>query len=166
MFSKQDVYASNQLILSVPNDQGYDSTLGVTGQDIDFEVAIGHAMLLNGGYASIEVKDLRRFDMYYEYVLHPDGGYAYVVKVWLLNIAVTGKPAWQHDTDTESLTIAPYQYSMKHYGDVIKAATGDAIFTDANGFSYKAFIMRSIPTDTGYATFEAAVPVPKVPAAG
>jgi hypothetical protein len=165
-FSKQDVYAGNTLALSVPNDQGYDSTLGVTGQDLDFETAIGHLMLLNGGYGNIETKDLKRFDLYYEYIMHPEGGVSYVVKVWQLNLAVVAKPTWQHDTDTESLSIAPYQYGIKHYGDIIKDAVGTADYVDTNGFRYKAFTIRAVPTDTGYAAFDATVPTAKIPTAG
>lgn len=166
VFSKQDVYAGNTLALSVPNDQGYDSTLGVTGQDLDFEIALGHVMALAGGHGNVETKDLKRFDLYYEYIMHPEDGASYVVKVWQLNLAVVAKPTWQHDTDTESLSIAPYQYGIKHYGDIVQDATGTADYVDSNGFKYKAFTIRAVPTDTGYTTFGETVPEPKVPAAG
>ena len=42
----QDSFANDEKILSIPSDQGYTGTYGCTGQDEEFEEALGQALAL------------------------------------------------------------------------------------------------------------------------
>lgn len=160
LFNKQEVYADDEVVVSVPSDKGYDGSYGCTGQNTEFEKAIGQLTALGENIGGVEVVDLQRFDMYYEHTVKPVKGKSYVVKTWLLNMEAN-KPSIQNDTNTENLTIGQYQYPIKVYGDRVMTNDGTKVYTDERGFEKKCFLIRSVPGDSNYETFAESVPEPK-----
>lgn len=158
------IYASNVKVLAVVSDKGYTGNLGVTAQDRGFEKDLGQIIDIESGQADVNLINLKRCDVYYEYIEHTAAGTPYVVKVWVLNVE-TAKASKTHNTDEDSIKIGEYQYPITVYGDKIKASTGETVYKDANGNELTATRIISLPGDAGYADFDKTVPVAKMKAA-
>ena len=159
----QPIYANDMQVMAVVSDKGYTGNLGVTAQDRVLEKDLGQVVEIDKGQADVNLIGFRRLDLYYEYTEHTQSGVPYTVKVWALNLEV-GKASKSNETDEDSLKIGEYQYPITVYGDKIKAATGEATYRDANGNELVATRIICLPNDEGYATFDSAVPAPKMKA--
>ena len=158
-FSVQDRYADDRKIIAIPSDQGYTGTYGCTGQDVDFELDLGQLIALdNGTIAAVKVTYMERFDLYFEYTVHPTGARAFTVKAWVLGVEL-GKPSMTHNTNTESVTMGDYQYPLTAYGETVMGEN-DEPYRDAEGFERVALIVKSVPGDADYANFHKAPPEP------
>ena len=158
IFSTQDVYADNKLLLRIPSDQGYDGQLGSTAPDPDFEVASGMQIKLDDGTtAAIKQTGFKRMALYYEISIETEGG-TKVIKVWLLN-ATFAKANETNATDTAQVTLNDVVYPFTVYGeDVMSTATEK--YRDENGVGATALRVVSMPGETEYADFEKSVPKP------
>jgi len=160
IFSQQDVYADNRLLLRIPNDQGFDGQLGSTAPDRDFEIAAGMKLKLDDGtVATVKQKILKRMALYYEVLIEDEDG-TKVMKVWLLNVTFA-KPAETNATDTASITLNSVVYPLTVYGERVMADdTGEKEYRDENGLGRTALHIVSMPDDANYETFEESVPIP------
>jgi len=82
--------------------------------------------------------------------------------LWLLNVRVS--PANEtFNQNTDSVNPNNTEYALTILGVNKKATGGTADFIDpVTGDTVKVWRMSSKPTDSGYATFGASVPVPTV----
>jgi len=164
LLQKQDLYADNRNIGSVPSDMGYDGTYTTTAQDRAFETALGFLLETEKGLVTPDLTVYKKIDLYYEYKELLEEGDDYTVKVWLLNVEV-GKPSVQQSTDANNITTGDYVYPIKIMGDYIMSEENEpeAFYRDDNGNKKKALFIRSLPGVEGYKDFEKSVPVPVIP---
>ena len=148
----QEVYADDIKLLAIVSDQGYTGTYGCTGQDEAFEEALG---LMFGGddgvIYGVKMTNPVRFDLYYEYTVHPEKKKPFIMKVWVYGIEL-GKPSLSHATNTQNVTIGDYQYPLTGYGETIMG-DNDKPYTNEEGFELIALRAICKPGDTAYETF-------------
>jgi hypothetical protein len=157
--------ADNKVILSLPNDNGYDGTIGLSNLDKAYEIANGYAMALSAGHATVNAVKFKKHCIYFETVGVYDDGDVFMIKNWLLNV-VTAKPGKNYVTKGENIEFGAYEVPIKIYGVPVMDAAGTAEYVDEAGMRRTAYMISSIPTDTGYATFGDTVPVVKMASAG
>jgi len=158
-------FADDRMVCRIPSDQGYDLTVGTTSQDPALEEAAGFLIAGAAGAVTTDVTSYLRGALYYEFTAHGEDGRAVRVKTWMFNTEL-GKGSETHATDKKSLEFGAYEYPGHCYGDPLMAADGTTRYVDDNGMERTAYMVRAVPGDEGYDTFGAAVPLPKVAAAG
>lgn len=158
-YSETKLYGDGQVITVLGNDKGKTGTLGVINLEKEYEVAMKRAMEVQGGLADVQQRSTVAHAIYFE-TDALDDGIAKTVKVWLLNVT-TGKASESYSQTEDSPTINGYEYPLSVLGESVKTADGSAIYYDENGNEIVAYQITSYPGDTGYATFEEAVPIPK-----
>lgn len=156
-------HADNRLLFRVPNDKGYEGEIGTTAPDVEFEKQAGYAMEGANGVIKTNLAFYARGALYYEFLETDKDGVPSVAKVWLLNVEI-GKGSENHSTDAGSIEFGEYKYPFRAYGDPLKNTEGTSDYLDARGLGRTAYMIVCRPGDTGYATFGATVPVPKVAA--
>lgn len=157
-------YANNRLLCNITSDNGYTGNLGTTAQDADFETELGMIVRLHdGSQATVNRVGSPRMDYYYEFNQVSEEGVTQVAKVWLLNVEFR-EPSQNHATDTDSKDFGEYIYPFTVYGDRLLDSDGKTDYVDDNGNKLTCYRIISLPGDTGYDSFESAVPTPKLPA--
>ncbi|MCL2771971.1 MAG: hypothetical protein FWD71_01360 [Oscillospiraceae bacterium] len=156
----QDVYADDTKLIAILSDQGYTGTYGCTGQDEDFEEALGLIMELNSGLTvALKLTSQIRFDLYFEYTFYPAGKKPFIMKTWIYGVEL-GKPSINHSTNTQNVTIGEYQYPLTVYGEMV-LDENDKPLTNEEGFELVALMAHSRPGDDNYDTFGDAPPIPQ-----
>lgn len=156
VFNKQPIYADNMLILEAPSDQGYEGTLGLTTLSAAYEKALGMRLDLAEGSALVNQTELKRHNLYFETNGVYDDGTVFVIKNWLMGVTVA-KPGRNYASKTDNIEFGEYAMPIRIFGTPVLTALGDE-YRDANGNKKIAFIISCKPADTGYDTFEDAVP--------
>ena len=160
----QDVFANDQKVISIITDQGYTGTLGTTGQDVAFELEIGHlSEQTDKGILVSQIVQAVRFDLYHEYTIMLASGLAVTIKQWIFGLDAS-RPNIQYDTNTDTITIGAYQYPSTIYGrTIMDETTPTQAWRDKNGFEQKAWRIFVFPDSPSFNDFEKTVPVPIMP---
>jgi len=161
-YSETPIYGDGQKLAVLASDKGKTGTLGVTTIEEAYETACGRGMTVVGGYADIEQRSTVEHAIYYEVDGILDGS-PITVKNWLFNV-VTGKASKSFAQTEDDPTVNGFEYPLTVFGTNLRNSGDTADYTDANGNTIKVFEISAMPNDTGYATFGASVPTPKVPA--
>lgn len=161
-YNEIKLYGDGELIAVLPDDKGLDFSLIVTDINDDYEIACGRKLAVQGGTADVNQQTSVEHAIYFERALLVDG-VKKTVKVWILAVTSSGAPETFKQVEDDP-TINKYEYKMHSAGSPLKNSAGSADYTDANGVGRFVTRITSLPEDTGYATFEATVPVPKIPA--
>ena len=130
----------------------------------DYEVDMGRAIITDLGYAEKRQPSMVEHALYYEFNAADEGANPYIVKYWLFN-AVTSRASEELSQNTDSVNESYISHTGTCKGIQLMDSTGLAPAKDADGFDIFIMGVRSIPTDTGYATFGDTVPVPNQVAA-
>lgn len=157
--STKDIYGDGELQLSLLTDKGLTGTLEMTAQDEDFETDLGFLKAIEQGLARVQVLQNKTISIGFETYITTADGITQTKKVWLLgvNVSPAGESLSQN-TDTTNEVTASYPLTIK--GVNLKAQGGTSDYVDENGNTMKVFRVRSIPSDSGYATFLDSVPTP------
>jgi len=156
------IFGDGEEVLTLQNDKGYSITLGMTAPDTDFEKDNGISEEITGGIASIQRQTRPENAIYFETNFAGDDGTTKTKKVWLFGVTVS-KPSITFDQTTDSPNASTVEYSGKVRGTNLKATGGATDYIDSTtGNTKKVFRLSAVPTDTGYSTFDASVPVPTV----
>ena len=151
------------MVCEIASDNGYTGTINTTAPELDLETALGMVMNVAGGARAVVSRgSTPRTDVYFETIVNYEDGTSEVVKTWLLNVAISEPESIEHNTDTDSATFGDYAYPITVYGEMLKAATGDADYVDDKGFKRRVYRLDSYPGDDGYAAFGSTVPTPKM----
>lgn len=159
--SDTPIYSDNIMKKNLRTDNGYKGSIGVSAQDRAFEKALGFAMDGAGGLMQVSGTGYKKVAFYFESKEEADFG-SYTVKCWLLNCEV-GKANRAHNTNTNAPAMGEYSYPLTVKGEKVMNAAGTAEYTDAAGNTQVCTLYIAVPGDTGYDTFGASVPEPKVP---
>lgn len=158
------VFGDGEEVLTLQNDKGYNVTLGMTAPDADFEKDNGITDALTGGTAAVQRLINPENAIYFETEFTEADGTTKTKKAWLFGVRVS-KPSVSYDQNTDAPNVSNVEYAGKVRGTYKKATGGSEDYIDpATGNKQKVFRLSAIPTDTGYATFGDAVPVPTVKA--
>jgi len=160
--SLKELYGDGELQYSAPNDKGFTGTLGLMARDIEYEVALGMAQNIDGGVSEVEMLST---------VSHPIGLEVYAIidgvtkakKIWFFGVQ-TSRPTESLAQNTEEINESTVDYPITIKGVKLKAADGVTDYVDENGLTKYVWSYSKMPTDDGYDTFLASVPVPKMPA--
>lgn len=161
LLEAQEQYADDQMLFRVPNDKGYDIELGTTAPDTELEKAAGYALEGASGLISAGLAYYARGALYYEFTERDADGLPSQVKCWVYNVEL-GKGTGTHTSDASAVEFGSYSYPMRVYGDPLMDGEGSAAYVDERGVGRTAFMYTCRPGDTGYETFGASVPVPKL----
>lgn len=158
------IFGDGEEILTLQNDKGYNVTLGMTAPDEDFEKDNGISDALTGGTASVQRMKNPENAIYFETEYVGEDGVTKTKKVWLFGVRVS-KPSITYDQNTDAQNASAAEYAGKVRGTYKKTTGGTEDYIDPEtGNKQKVFRLSAVPTDTGYATFDASVPVPTVKA--
>jgi len=162
-YEEKELYADGDLETVLVNDKGYTGEVVVTDKADDFEKDLGFREELTGALADVQQIGRNEIAIYFEVDIQSGAGVASVNKVWLLSVFVSRANDKVQQRES-SPVVNDVTYKLRVTGDFKMTSDGSAIYTDANGVSKRATKMTAKPTHTGYATFGAAVPTPKVTA--
>ena len=163
VFSTQDVYGDGVKIATLASDQGMTGTLTLVQPAPQYEIDMGRKKEIDGGIADVTQLDSVEHAIYYEVEAVVNGTKS-TIKTWLYNV-ISGRPSETFTQTKENPTLNNIEVALTINGDDLMDSAGTAVYVDAGGNSQKAIKLTAKPSDTGYATFGAAVPVPKVKAA-
>lgn len=142
------------------SDSSVSGSLGMTAPDEQFEKDLGYIEDLADGQGSKLIKSLPPVNIYCEVYFQEKGSPAKVKKLWLLNARVT-PPGETFSQNTDSVNPNNSEYPLTVLGVNKKASGGASDYIDpTTGDTVKQWKVSSKPTDSGYATFGASVPVP------
>ncbi len=152
-------YGDGEVILSKLDDSGFSGTLEMTAHDEDLEKDLGFIEEIAQGTADVQVLENKNISIGFETYVTNDAGVTTTKKIWLLNVNVApASESYSQNTDSTNEATASYGLTVK--GVNKKTATGDEDYRDVNGNTKKVYKVRAVPTDNGYGTFFATVPVP------
>ena len=156
------IFGDGEEVLTLPNDKGYNVTLGMTAPDLDFEKDNGLCEEITGGIANIQRQSRPENAIYFETQYAGADGTTKTKKVWLFGVTVS-KPSITFDQNTDNPNASTVEYAGKVRGTNLKAVGGAKDYIDpTTGNTIKVFRLSAIPTDSGYADFGSSVPVPTV----
>lgn len=164
----KDIYGDGEIILSQMNDKGSTGSLEMTARDDDFEKDLGFALEIEQGLAEAQVLGNKDIAVGAEcYIVVKDAATGKPVqktkKVWFLNVNVSpAGTSLSQNTDTTNEATVSYPLTIK--GVDLMGTDGVSAYVDENGNTRKIFKISCLPTDSAYATFLDAVPVPKAKA--
>ena len=154
------LYGDGEVIVRMVNDKGFTGILGLTARDIEFEIANGMQMEIDGGIAEIQQQSVPQNSIYFETEYTGSDGIKKTKKVWLFGVEISA-PSESLEQTTEDLNIANVEYGITVKGVYLKDSESTTDYTDPEtGNKVKVFKMSKVPTDTDYATFGDTVPVP------
>lgn len=157
-------YGDGEVVLALMTDSGFTGTLEMTARDEDFEKDLGFVEEVTQGLADVQVLQNKTISIGFECSITNDQGVTRTKKVWMLGVNVSpASDSLSQNTDGINNNNASYGLTVK--GVNMKDAEGSDDYVDQNGNTKKVFKIRSVPTDDGYDTFFAAVPVPTAKAA-
>jgi len=159
-YSEAKLFGDGVLLAVLGTDKGLSGSIGVTNIEDHYEIALKRAMAIVGGTADIQQRRTIQHAIYYEVeALSVDK--VITIKNWLFN-CITGKPSETYEQTKEDPTINTYEYPLTVLGTVLRNSGDTADYVDSDGNTYKVYRLSAVPTDSGYATFGATVPVAKV----
>lgn len=161
-YNEIKLYGDGEILAVLGDDKGKTGTLSVTTIEKDYEVDMKRSMEAQSGLAEIQQRGSVEHAIYFETDAVKDG-IAFTVKRWLFGVS-TGKASETYSQTTDDPTINNYDYPLTILGTNLKKATGDDNYVDANGNTIRVFSLTAFPEDTDFATFGAAVPIPRVKA--
>lgn len=161
-YQSQHLYGDGLIIAEVTSDKGMTGSLTLVQPSDAYEIAMKRKRAVAGGTGDITQKDSVEHAIYFE-VDSLQNGVNKTIKVWLLNVT-SGKPAETFTQSKENPTLNNIEVPLIILGETLKNAAGTADEVDSNGNTVKVTRITAKPTDTDYATFGNAVPVPKVTA--
>ena len=157
--TQTDKYGDGEVVVSMTTDKGYSGTLEMTAHDIDLEKDLGFVEELAQGTGDVQVLENKNINIGFEVYVMDNAGSTKTKKIWLLNVNVApASESYSQNTDGTNEATASYGLTVK--GVNKKTVAGDEDYRDANGNTKKVFKMNALPTDNGYDTFFATVPVP------
>lgn len=159
-FNETKKYGDGMVIAVIADDKGLTGSVITTSVEDDYEIACARAVLdNNGNLVTIQQKSSIHHAIYYE-TDYLDAGVNKTAKFWLLNLT-TGKASESYQQTEEDPTINTYEYSLTVLGEKLEANLTTDDFVDENGNTINVYRVRSLPGETGYATFGDAVPTVK-----
>lgn len=161
-YNEIKLYGDGEILAVLGDDKGKTGTLSVTTIEKDYEVDMKRSMEAQSGLAEIQQRGSVEHAIYFETDAVKDG-IAFTVKRWLFGVS-TGKASETYSQTTDDPTINNYDYPLTILGTNLKKATGDDNYVDANGNTIRVFSLTAFPEDADFATFGAAVPIPRVKA--
>ena len=161
-YASQHQYGDGQIIAEITSDKGLTGALTLVQHPEAYEIAMKRKRLVTGAVADVTQRDSVEHAIYFE-IDSQENGIVKTNKVWLLNVT-SGKPAETFTQSKENPTFNNVEIPLTILGDTLKDTAGTADYVDANGNTFKVTKMTAKPADTGYATFGATVPTPKVTA--
>lgn len=164
--SSKKIYGDGQVICTLVNDRGKKATLTVNNISDSFEIAAGRKMAVTGGVADVSQQKAVDFAVYFETCGMDDTGKEIVAKTWLFGVKSVARPAESFDQNTDDINESSFDLALEINGVNLKASGGATDYVDSStGKTVKVWQVTAMPTDTGYSTFENAVPTPTAPAA-
>jgi len=157
-YEETKLYGDGQVLAILADDKGKTGVLSVINLEKEYEIAMKRSLEITQGTAEIQQRSTVEHAIYFE-VDGIEDGIAKTYKRWLLGVT-TGKPSESYTQTEDNPTINGFDYPLTIMGVLLKDTAGTADFVDANGNTVRVWSVTSEPTDTGYATFESAVPVP------
>lgn len=158
-----DISGDGEVQITLLSDKGSTGTLETTAHDEDFEVDLGFLQELSNGMAEVQIVENKTISIGFEAYYMGNDGVQKTKKIWLLGVNVSpAGESYSQTTDSPNYTGAGYGLTVK--GVNLKATGGTSDYVDENGNTKKVFKMRSVPTDSFYATFLDSVPTPTVKA--
>jgi len=149
--------ADDRRVIEIPSDKGYDGTLGLSNLDQDYEIALGYSVVLdNGTVAQLDAVALEKHCLYFETMGAREGGAAFKIKTWLMNIT-TSKSGKNYTTKGDNVEFGKHEIPITIYGTPLRDQNGDE-FVDEDGMTRVVYMVSSVPGDAGYATFGDAAP--------
>lgn len=161
-YDETNLYGDGQILAVLGDDKGKTGTLSVTNIEKEYEIDMKRSMEVDKGLAEIQQRSSVEHAIYFEVDALLDGK-SITIKNWLLNVT-TGKASESYNQTQDNPTINTYDYSLTVLGVNLKASTGSSEYKDENGNTIKVFRITAYPGDTGYDTFDASVPEPKMKA--
>lgn len=159
--STTKLQADNVTIIEVPSDQGFEGTLGLSNECMEYAKAMGYVLVLeDGAIAYVDVVQLPKHFIYYENLGVYDDGTTFVMKNWLMGVT-TAKSGKNYTTKGDSPEFGKHEMPLVVYGEPLKKSSGD-VYIDENGFTRLAQRIVAIPGNPGYETFEQQIPEAKV----
>lgn len=152
-------YGDGEVVLSMTTDSGFSGTLEMTAHDEDLEKDLGFIEEIAQGTADVQVLENKNISIGFEAYVTNDAGVTKTKKIWLLGVNVA-PASYSLSQNTDGINEATASYGLTVKGVNKKTATGDEDYRDVNGNTKKVFKMNALPTDNGYDTFFATVPVP------
>ena len=155
-YDETKLYGDGEILAVLGDDKGKTGTLSVTNIEKEYELDMKRSMEIEGGTAEIQQRSSVEHAIYFEVDALKDGK-SITIKNWLLN-ATSGKASETYNQTTDNPTINTYDYPLTILGVNLKDSTGKTDFKDENGNTIKVYRLTAFPEDTGYATFDKAVP--------
>ncbi|AUD65388.1 hypothetical protein BK011_06680 [Tenericutes bacterium MZ-XQ] len=162
-YSSTHVYGDGQIICEITSDKGLTGNLILVQMPQQYEIDMKRKMLIDGGVvADITQRDSVEHAIYFEVSKLLDG-VVQTKKVWILNVT-SGKASETHTQSKDSVNLNNIEIPLTILGEKMMDNLGAAVYKDTNGNDLNVTKMSVVPGDADYATFEAAVPVPKMAA--
>ena len=159
-YNETKLFGDGQILAILGDDKGKTGTLGVINIEDHYEIDMGRAKQIEGGIADIQQRHSIDHAIYYEIEALVEGD-VITIKNWLYG-CITGKANETYEQTKDDPTINTYEYMLSVLGKNLKDETGTEDYVDENGNKVKVFRLTAYPDDTGYETFEDAVPVTKL----
>ncbi|MDD4275926.1 MAG: hypothetical protein PHO33_03000 [Clostridia bacterium] len=159
-YSESKLFGDGEVLGVLGNDKGKTGTISVVNIEDHYEIDCGRALEITNALADIQQRKSVSHAIYYEIEAY-DEGQIITIKNWLFG-CITGKASESYEQTTEDPVINNYEYTLTVLGKNLKNSAGTEDYTDAKGNTIKCFRLTSYPDTTGYSTFGATVPTPKV----
>ncbi len=158
-YSETKIFGDGEIIGTIGTDKGKSGGLTVINIEDHYELDTGRSMMTDAGIADIQQRKSVRHAIYYEVEAMVDG-VMQTIKNWLFG-CTTGKAGESYEQTEDEPTINPYEYPLTVLGVILLDTAGTDPYTDDDGNTYRVTRATKYPGDTGYATFQNAVPLPK-----
>jgi hypothetical protein len=154
------LYGDGSVIGTLVDDKGKTGSLGVINVEEAFEIDCGRAMMIEGGFADIQVRKNVELAIFYEVEVFEEGAVV-TLKNWLFRV-VTGRSNESYNQTEDNPNISSFEYPITVFGETLLASGGATEYEDENGNTLQVFRQTVWPEDDVYDTFEDEVPEPEV----
>lgn len=158
-YEEKKVYGDGTPIATVATDKGMQGTISVVTVASEYDKDCGRLLETDKGTATIQQKKSVSHAIYFENEANLDGKII-IVKNWLLN-CTSGKPSETYEQTQENPQFNNIEYPINVLGELLRKTNDETFYVDENGQTINIYKITALPTDTGYATFENSVPLPK-----